>query len=697
MTDHESLFDWQSLLELQARLAAIQDVEALVQSILHETTSATGSPRAVLLFADDVGSPEPILRPMGISGYSPASLLPMREALALGAAGSDDAALAAWNALQPYDTQQGGALRTLSSVLSMEAWYSLPLRVRGHLAGALIVETPAPLAPPARDWLRMMAPGFAASLYSARMYTAAANNLNARINELAILQRIDLELSEQITPDHVFDMTLDWAMRYTGSHFGSIAVFDEFSDGLRFVAEIGYDGTAFGRAEIRATYDGGIPWRVAHAGRPDVIPDVRDDPGFAPVATEVRSHLSVPVMKEDRVIAVITVESRRLNHYSDDHVTFVERLAARAGNAMDNARLFDQTVAEREKLSNIVSNIADVVLVVDADDHLALINQSALPALRLYADGRYQGMPIEDLLADSALLDVYRRFRQHEQTVTEEVLMPNGRTFNAHLSAHSNIGTILVLQDITALKQTDQLKNELIATVSHDLKQPLTVIGGYLELLQMTVSLEGRPLDYVLSAQRSIASMRNLIDDLLNLARIEAGIPLELISLNLSDVLSQSIDAARTLAAAKEISLNLILGAEPIAVTADMTASLQIFTNLVSNAVKYTPHGGTVTVSTERRGDTVLVTVDDTGIGISPEDQARIFDRFYRVRRPETDQIDGTGMGLAIVKRLIELNHGQIGVESRLGEGSRFIVALPAASAALSAEIDDVYPLIGIG
>jgi two-component system phosphate regulon sensor histidine kinase PhoR len=105
----------------------------------------------------------------------------------------------------------------------------------------------------------------------------------------------------------------------------------------------------------------------------------------------------------------------------------------------------------------------------------------------------------------------------------------------------------------------------------------------------------------------------------------------------------------------------------------------QIFNNLIGNAVKYTPPSGEVRIIAEERGSTVHVTIQDNGLGISPEDQAHIFDRFYRVRRPETDSIDGTGLGLAIVKTLVEAHDGEIGLESHLGQGSSFYVTFPAA------------------
>jgi signal transduction histidine kinase len=281
------------------------------------------------------------------------------------------------------------------------------------------------------------------------------------------------------------------------------------------------------------------------------------------------------------------------------------------------------------------------------------------------------------VLDDTELLAVYTEAIKLRETVTQEVQMPNGRTYSAHLSFRPNLGCIIVLQDITEAKETDQLKNELIATVSHDLKQPLTVMQGYLELLTMSTQMEGRPLEYVRSAQRSISNMRGLIDDLLSLAKIESGIQLNMRPLDLKSILVRCISDLEGATEAKSISVTLDVP-EGMMVQGDHLSLGQIFNNLIGNAVKYTPPEGKVSIHAERRGDAVVITVADTGLGISPEDQAKIFNRFYRVRRPETEMIDGTGLGLAIVKRLVELHRGHIGVDSRLGEGSRFIVTLAA-------------------
>jgi signal transduction histidine kinase len=446
---------------------------------------------------------------------------------------------------------------------------------------------------------------------------------------------------------------------------------------LRLTANYGFELSPSEKEALIKNFSGGITHRVARTGRLEVIPDVSQDNDYIRVANNIKSQLAVPIMREDRVVAVMTLESKKLNGFTDSHIEFVQKLATRAAVAIDNARLFNETVREREKLSHILSNIADVVIVVGTDNKIVLINQSALAALRLYPDKSYTGQLFTEAIEHSGLLDVYRRAKELNEGLIEELTLFNERTYYTNLTIHEGIGWIIVLQDITPFKEMDKLKSELIATVSHDLKQPLSVMTGYLDLLEMKNVFDEQSANFVSMIDRSIKNMRQLIDDLLDLARIESGVELEFAPVPIKPLLEECVELARPAAQNKHMAVIVDLPDDLAAVRGERARLRQIFDNLISNAIKYTPPEGTVKIFAESRGITLRISVQDNGLGISPEDQAHIFDRFYRVRRPETDSIDGTGLGLAIVKTLVEAHHGKIGLESRLGEGSTFYVTLP--------------------
>ncbi len=665
---------------LTTRLGTVLRLSDLVRELAQAARELARCERAVILVADDEGEA------LSIAAVAPAEGAPTNRSFSISnqSFSQGDACINAWLRGEPYAAASGSILREsplyyLVQVLNLDGFYSIPLCIAHRLAGVILVDNPwerATIDPAERDLLLAIKNSAEIALANARLYSRTVAELDARMQELEMMRQIDRELTDTIQLEQVFDMTLDWALRYTLAQSATLSLYNEETDELRFAAELGYNLDQEHMLSLRAHY-GGIALRVARSGRAELVPDVSLDSDYILVSNVIRSHMSVPVMREDRVIAVITVESRRLNAFTEDHRNFVDKLAVRAGVAIDNARLYSESVREREKLSHILSEIADIVIVIGNDDRVMMINQSAIAVLSLPTDTFQVGRPFAEVLEQTALLSVIENAKKSGQMIVAEVAIDDERTYYAELSPHPDIGWMIVMHDITPLKETDDLKRELVATVSHDLKQPLSVMNGYLELLQMTHQLDPRGENFVRLIARSIEHMRHLIDDLLDLAKIESGIELHLQPVGVRNLLQDCIEGLKPLAESKAMQVEVDVTADLPSISGDPSRLQQIFNNLVGNAVKYTPQEGKVRVSVEQLDRNLRFIVKDNGIGISPEDQAHIFDRFYRVRRPETENIEGTGLGLAIVKKLIEAHNGQIGLESSLGEGTTFYVTLP--------------------
>ncbi len=671
------------------RLGANLDVDQIIHELPRTVVEITGVERAALLTID---AEENSVRLASIYGLkAPEDITQLRsDATSFSLQRADDPFIRAWEhdalaGVPVYIHSAGGTvLAPLAAALQSDSFHTAPLRLGALQLGVLFADNPEsgqPLNENQQTLLRAICPSAAITLRNALVHSSTVKELAARMYELNLLRQIDRELTDTIQLDHVFELTIDWALRFTKAHAASLALYDDTTDQLRFVAEIGYEMPPEQREVIRLNHGDGIAGRVARSGKAELVPDVSLDRDYALISSQIQAHLSVPVLREDRVIAVISVESRHLNGLTVEHQDFVEKLAMRAGVAIDNARLFSETLRQREKLSSILANIADVVIVVNTDDSVELINQSALAALRLPPGEVYRNQPFLTIIDHLPLREAYLRAQGQNSMMVVELMLPNGRTYYANFAMHPQIGWIIFMHDITPLKETDQLKTELVSTVSHDLKQPLTVMNGYLEMLQMHQPLQPRAENYVRMIFRSIQNMRELIDDVLNLARIESGITLNLEPVRVSKVIADCLENTRQITADKAMLIYNEVTPNVPPVLGDPRGISQIFGNLISNAIKYTPPEGSIRLWAEQRGDSLLVAIEDTGLGISPEDQARIFDRFYRVRRAETDSIEGTGLGLAIVKRLVEAHNGQIGLESRLGEGTTFFVTLPLASA----------------
>ncbi|MEO1166854.1 MAG: ATP-binding protein, partial [Chloroflexota bacterium] len=413
-------------------------------------------------------------------------------------------------------------------------------------------------------------------------------------------------------------------------------------------------------------------------GRAEIVPDVSLDKDYFALAEGMRTQMAVPITREDKVIGMLMLWSRQLDGFTDENLDFVKRLASRAGVAVDNARLFSETEREREKLSNILRNVGDNVIVIGLDHRIQMINSSTLLAFHLSTDETYVEKLLTDAITHTALQKAYQRaVADEDDTYTTELTLPNERTYHVSIEFHEGIGRIIVMQDITHFKETERLKTELIATVSHDLKQPLSVMRGYLDLLNMVNEFDEKSNKYVDNLNFAFKSMRQLIDDLLDTAKIEAGLQLELETVNILDILNFAVRSNQQQADSKDTTLSMNVPDSLPPLNGDPKRLKQIFNNLVSNAVKYTQPEGTVTVRIELKQNSMRIFVEDNGMGIGPEDQSQIFERFYRVRRPETDSIEGTGLGLAIVKSLVEAHEGDIDLKSTLGEGSTFRVTLP--------------------
>jgi signal transduction histidine kinase len=239
----------------------------------------------------------------------------------------------------------------------------------------------------------------------------------------------------------------------------------------------------------------------------------------------------------------------------------------------------------------------------------------------------------------------------------------------------------LVQEQNERLRQADQLKDEFVALISHDLRTPLTSIMGYLELTMDDTTLTHEQRSYLEVVERNSERLLHLVNDLLFVARLEAGqLELQPAELDLGAVVRQAVEEATPRARSKGIALSYEADDVP-AVSADRGRVFQLLDNLVSNAIKFTPEGGRVDVRILQRGEAVQVEIEDTGIGIAADEQEQVFQRFFRTSTARDQQIPGTGLGLYIARAIVEAHGGEITVESEPGLGTTFRVDLPLAAA----------------
>jgi two-component system phosphate regulon sensor histidine kinase PhoR len=343
--------------------------------------------------------------------------------------------------------------------------------------------------------------------------------------------------------------------------------------------------------------------------------------------------------------------------------------------------------APSDFLISLVDSLSDGVLAVTPDRRILLANPAMTPLLnRSPADAL--GKPLWEVLRHRELGELLDRTINTPGPENKEMVLGSNpeRLFEVRssplMAEKGPNGAVLTFHDITPLRHLENIRKEFVANVSHELKTPLTALRAALDTL-----LEGawkdpqHAQDFLQTAQDQTARLQRLIEDLLNLSRLERPSSSSARSLcTLQDVATRVSKAMEPLAQKNNISLHLQLPETPLFLPLDADELTQILFNLLDNALKFNRLNGNIVLRAREEGQQGILEVEDTGVGISMEDQTRIFERFFRADKARTTDQGGTGLGLAIVKHLVENRGGTITVSSPTGQGSTFTVRFPLGS-----------------
>lgn len=391
------------------------------------------------------------------------------------------------------------------------------------------------------------------------------------------------------------------------------------------------------------------------------------------------SLIAIALHQENVFFGALWVAYEYPHIFAEDDVNFITTLGSHASMAIANARLFQSTKISQQRLAAILSSTPDPVLVIDQRNRLLLTNPAAWQMLGMNTNIK-QGEPIEEVVNHPELIELLKSSWTEDQS--KEITFLNGKIYLATatsvISEGQIVGRVCVLHDITFFKELDAMKSEFVSTVSHDLRSPLTLMRGYTTMLEMVGQLNEQQSSYVSKIVAGIESITHLVNNLLDLGRIEAGVGLQLESLKPESVVEHVVSALRLQATQKRIELKTEFPqTENSEIEADRALLQQALHNLVENAIKFTHPEGTVTVHISSQPEKVVFEVQDNGIGISPMDQQRLFEKFHRIATIHQEETRGSGLGLAIVKSIVERHHGKVWAESRLGQGSTFYIEIP--------------------
>jgi len=329
---------------------------------------------------------------------------------------------------------------------------------------------------------------------------------------------------------------------------------------------------------------------------------------------------------------------------------------------------------ERNRLEAIIANIQDGVIVLDVHQNILMVNQAAIGIFNL--SGRsVLGMSMKDTIQNADLSAMMARSGEGALKY-HEVNFDDGRVYNAQYTPIPKVGGAVTMQDISYLKELDRLKSEFIHTVSHDLRSPLTAILGYTELIERTGNLNENQQLFLQRLQGSVQHVTSLVNDLLDLGRLESGFDMRREVVHIDNVLKYTLDMFDAQIKNKNIQVELKIELELKPLRANPIRIRQMMDNLVGNAIKYTPVDGRVGVSLSMQNEQLVLRVEDSGPGIPADEHNRIFEKFYRATNKPAG-VEGSGLGLAIVKSIVDSHQGRVWVEPNPGGGSVFIVLLP--------------------
>ena len=393
----------------------------------------------------------------------------------------------------------------------------------------------------------------------------------------------------------------------------------------------------------------------------------------------IQSLIAFPLHTQEQLSGVIWVGFGTPLESMPPRLNLLRSLIGSASALVANMRLFVSAEGGRRRLAAVLSSTADAVVVVDSTDHILLLNPAMEEAFQLHGQALI-GHAIQKAIHNPDLLDILTL--NVLQVHGREIIGQNGKIyFSSVASVRGNnggiIGRVAVLHDITQMKELDQLKSELIASVSHDLRNPLTYMYTYASMLDES-ALSPSQRKYVVNIQHGIKRMHNIIGALLDINRIESAVDtLDIQQIDVETFFKKLADENAPQASLTGNHIVVAPFSEPMKISADLWSLRSAINNLISNALTYAANTGDIILDAQATPDYIVLSVQDHGMGISKTDQARIFEKFYRSADPSTLRIEGTGLGLALVKSIANRHGGRVWCKSDINKGSTFYVAFP--------------------
>ena len=493
----------------------------------------------------------------------------------------------------------------------------------------------------------------AIAIQNARLFQATDQALARRVQELSALNEVTHAVSSSLDLDRVYNVLV----AQINHHWPVAAVRLHLLNDQKGNLEILNNTTK--RDSTSPLINRGIIWHVSQSGEVVVTNDAANDPNYAPKIDDLNgrpphSIASVPLRVQDKIVGVLTLLNKANGPFTDEDVARLKAFANPITTAIQNARLFEEAQQQRTAIQAMARTLSQPIIFLDETGHVLVSNEAAHTILDNHMTELFAGLSTS-------------------QGETKEIEVGE-KTYLATAQHLRQVGTIIVMQDITYVKQLEEDRAEFMRALSHDLKSPLTSIRGFAQLLKRVMEVNERADQYIDKIVSSSDRMLDMVNQLLQIARSEE-IEVEREPCNLDVIVKKAIGDVEGAALHKSIHLDYAVEGDPYLVLGDEMRLYHMALNLVDNAIKYSPENTTVSVSLTYHRREVVLRVSDEGQGIAEEDLERVFDKYYRGAKAKAQP--GAGVGLSVVAGIADAHGGRATVRNRPKGGAAFSIALP--------------------
>ncbi len=496
----------------------------------------------------------------------------------------------------------------------------------------------------------------AIAIQNARLYKATDEALARRVVELSALNEVTRTVSASLDLDQVYEVLVDQVNNHWPVEAVHIYLFDESKNALRPLHHP-QKGTLF-------PLDQGIVGAVATHGEPIVTNSMTIHPDYDPIIDHVqgvvpRSIACVPLKIKQAVVGVLALFNKAGGPFTDEDVTRLEAFAYPMATAVENARLFEESERQRAAIQATAMTLSEPLIVLDNKGIVLVTNDAA-----------------NDLL-ETHMSETFEAISKGVGRTTEVKI--GGETYLSTTEHVSDVGTIIVMQNITYVKQLEKDRSDFMHMLSHDLKNPLTAINGWSSLLERSTEMDDRSKRYLQEINVAADRMLEMINSLLHTVTKAESLQLMREPCDLQEIIHRVMQDVAGVALQKTIEISYVTQGEPCLINGDNMRLYHMMLNLVDNALKYSSHRTSINVDITYGHDAIQMTVYDQGPGIPEKDLPHVFEKYYRGIQDSLQVAPGSGVGLAAVKNIAEAHGGSVSVENGETRGAIFTVMLPGS------------------